>query len=332
LRTVVQKRSAPASLPEIVIFGDWSIFGLQLQKLAFDQPPVRLLEPTELANMDKRHLQNIGVAFVEMGNVDKSEFRACQVSEMCGRASYEYVQAAIDAALDSKIDAITTCPINKGALQRAGIDYPGHTEMFAERCGEAERPDRWCMMQYSREITCTFVTVHIGYDEVPKFLSKNRIFDTIELTAEALVRIGHSQPKIVVCGLNPHAGEDGLFGNGEEERLIRPAIERARREGINVAGPIPGDTAFLPWRRQETDAFVCMYHDQGHIPVKALAFDKAVNTSLGLRVLRTSVDHGTAFDIAWQNSSREVDTGSLFAALRLAEKLANNDKIMNSKE
>ena len=127
------------------------------------------------------------------------------------------------------------------------------------------------------------------------------------------------KPKLVACGLNPHAGEHGLFGNREEERIIAPALEAARAKGIEIEGPLPPDTAFLPWRRDKTDAFICMYHDQGHIPLKALAFDSAINTTLGLPVIRTSVDHGTAFDIAWQG---KANPNSLFEAVRLAARLS----------
>jgi 4-phospho-D-threonate 3-dehydrogenase / 4-phospho-D-erythronate 3-dehydrogenase len=162
------------------------------------------------------------------------------------------------------------------------------------------------------------VTVHVGYAEVPKLLTRERVLETIELTAESLAVIHGRNPQIVVCGLNPHAGEHGLFGDREEERIIYPAIEVARHRGLLVEGPLPPDTAFLPAKRRTTDAFVCMYHDQGHIPLKALAFDSAVNTTLGLRVVRTSVDHGTAYDIAWQGTA---SCSSLFAAIRLAIRL-----------
>jgi 4-hydroxythreonine-4-phosphate dehydrogenase len=149
-------------------------------------------------------------------------------------------------------------------------------------------------------------------------LTKERIVDVIELTAEAMRRIRGTNPKLAVLGLNPHAGEHGLFGNGEEENIILPAIEAARARGLTDEGPLPPDTAFLPAKRRATDAFICMYHDQGHIPLKALAFDTAVNTTLGLPIIRTSVDHGTACDIAWQGKA----TGSsLFEAVRLAAKL-----------
>lgn len=232
-----------------------------------------------------------------------------------GRASYGYIQAAIDAALAGQVAAVSTSPINKEAIHAAGVNYPGHTEMFAARTNAA----RSCMMQFSPELTCTFVTVHVGYAEVPGLLSVSRILEVIELTADAMRSLHDREPKLVVCGLNPHAGEHGLFGEREEERIIIPAIEAARGQGIMIEGPLPPDTAFLPWKRKATDAFICMYHDQGHIPVKALAFDSAVNTTLGLPIVRTSVDHGTACDIAWQGKARP---DSLYCALRLAVRLA----------
>lgn len=255
-------------------------------------------------------------AVVDLQQVDAAELVIGQVSAACGRASYNYIEAAIEAALAGCVDAVTTAPINKEALRSAGINYPGHTEIFAERAAS----DRWCMMQFSPEITCTFVTVHCGYADVPKLLSIERVLEAIELTAENLQVIHGRKPRLVVCGLNPHAGEHGLFGNREEELIIEPAIAAARRKGWEVEGPLPPDTAFLPAKRRTTDGFVCMYHDQGHIPLKALAFDSAVNTTLGLKVVRTSVDHGTAFDIAWQGLA---GCSSLFAAIRLAIRLAD---------
>jgi 4-hydroxythreonine-4-phosphate dehydrogenase len=251
---------------------------------------------------------------VDLQTLAVSALQPGVVSAATGRAGYTYVDRAIDAALAGQVAAVSTAPLNKEALHAAGINYPGHTEIFAARTNAP----RSCMMQYSEEITCTFVTVHVGYRDVPSLLTKERILEVIELTAEALARLRGRPPKIVVCGLNPHAGEHGLFGNHEEERIIIPAIDAARRQGFTIEGPLPPDTAFLPWKRKSTDAFVCMYHDQGHIPVKALAFDCAVNTTLGLPIIRTSVDHGTACDIAWQG---KANPSSLFSAVRLALRL-----------
>ena len=249
------------------------------------------------------------------GVIAMSEFTPGTINAATGNAAYQYVNRAIDDALAGRVAAVTTAPLNKEAMHLAGFHFPGHTEIFATRTTAA----RSCMMQYSEEITCAFVTTHCGYAEVPALLTIERIVEVIELTAASLLRIRGRKPRIVVCGLNPHAGEHGLFGDREEERIIIPAIELARARGHEVEGPLPGDTAFIAPKRRTTDAFICMYHDQGHIPVKALAFDNAVNTTLGLSIIRTSVDHGTALDIAWQG---KADAGSMFCALRLAAKLA----------
>ncbi|MDX1944145.1 MAG: 4-hydroxythreonine-4-phosphate dehydrogenase PdxA [Pirellulaceae bacterium] len=252
---------------------------------------------------------------LDCGAVCSEDVQAGVVSAATGRAGFTYVERAIEAAIAGQVAAVSTAPLNKEALHAAGVNFPGHTEIFAARTNSV----RSCMMQYSEEITCTFVTVHVGYSQVPGLLTKERILEVIELTAEALARLRGKPPKIVVCGLNPHAGEHGLFGDREEERIIIPAIEAGRAKGIALEGPLPPDTAFLPWKRKATDAFVCMYHDQGHIPVKALAFDSAVNTTLGLPIIRTSVDHGTACDIAWQG---KASPSSIFHAVRLAIRLA----------
>lgn len=274
---------------EVISLGEWN------------RAPSAIVRPTVV------HLPTLDAASVVPGSI----------SAMTGRASYEYISAAIDAVIAQDVCAVTTGPISKEALHAAGLKFPGHTEIFASRTSS----QRSCMMQYSEIITCTFVTVHVGYYEVPELLTTERIGDVIDLTADALLKIRGRAPKMVVCGLNPHAGEHGLFGNREEERVIIPAIAAARARGHQIDGPLPPDTCFTPAKRAITDAFICMYHDQGHIPVKALAFEQAVNTTLGLPVIRTSVDHGTACDIAWQG---KADPSSLFAAVRLAVRLADN--------
>lgn len=291
----------------LVVFGDAEILLACASKTGLPPPEVI----SSLAEISSGQSPN---SVLDLKRLAMKDFSIGHISANSGRASFEYIEAAIAAALAGQVDAVTTAPINKESLRMAGLTYPGHTEIFAERAGS----DRWCMMQFSPEITCTFVTVHVGYAEVPKLLTTERILETIELTHEGLSVIHSRQPRLVVCGLNPHAGEHGLFGDREEERLIIPAIERARSSGIQVIGPLPPDTAFLPPMRRSTDGFICMYHDQGHIPVKALAFDSAVNTTLGLKVIRTSVDHGTAYDIAWQN---KASYSSLFAAIHLAIRL-----------
>lgn len=292
---------------QLIVFGDAGVL-LRCAQTTGLAAPKTVLRVSDLSSSVSE------ACVIDLQCMDAEQLVIGEVSAACGQASFEYIEAAIAAALAGKVDAVTTAPINKEALRSAGIHYPGHTEIFAERAAS----DRWCMMQFSPEITCTFVTVHCGYAEVPKLLTVERVLATIELTAESLTVIHGRNPRIVVCGLNPHAGEHGLFGDREEERIISPAIEESRRRGLLVEGPLPPDTAFLPAKRRTTDAFVCMYHDQGHIPLKALAFDSAVNTTLGLKVIRTSVDHGTAYDIAWQGTA---SCSSLFAAIRLAGRL-----------
>ena len=245
---------------------------------------------------------------------DADAVRPGQVDAACGAAAYHYLATAIDAGIEGEVDAIVTAPINKEALRAAGIAFPGHTEILTA----LTHSERTCMLQYSEELTASFVTCHCGYADVPRLLTRERLREVIDLTHETLTRIVRRPARLVVLGLNPHAGEHGLFGNQEEETVIIPEIEAARARGIEISGPVPPDTAFLPGTREATDAFVCMYHDQGHIPLKALAFDSAVNVTLGLPIVRTSVDHGTAFDIAWQGSARP---GSIIAATRLALRL-----------
>lgn len=294
-----------------VIFGDAAVLRAVAKKVGG-----HLDAPVIPSSAWKKMADTLGTPCVlDFQQIGPGEFVPGQLSARCGDAAFRYVLAAIEAGLAGEVDAVTTAPLNKEALHAAGHRFPGHTEIFTERMQAA----RSCMMQYSEEVTCSFVTVHVGYAEAPRHITTERILDVVELTADALRRIRGRAPKLLVCGLNPHAGENGLFGEREEERIIVPAVVEAQRRGFHVTGPVPPDTAFTPVRRREFDAVVCMYHDQGHIPVKALAFDSAVNTTLGLPVLRTSVDHGTAFDIAWQG---RADPGSLFSAVRLAAKLS----------
>lgn len=254
-------------------------------------------------------------AVLDVFGFDAEGFTPGVVSAKTGAAGFRYVDKSIEAALAKQVAAVATAPLNKEALHAAGVIYPGHTEMFAEKMAAP----RSCMTFFSEEMICSLVTVHIGYQDVVSALTTRRILDVIELTAEAVRRVKGKAPKIAVCGLNPHAGENGLFGRGEEESIIVPAIASAKAAGIQIEGPLPPDTAFIAARRRAVDAYVCMYHDQALIPLKALAFDTAVNTTLGLPVPRTSVDHGTACDIAWQGKASGT---SLVEAVRLAAKMA----------
>ena len=296
-----------------IIFGDAAVLKRCSAQLELELPS-SIMEQSDW--QQQRHKCD-SPAIVNLNACDAEALVPGELSGNTGQAAYLYVTSAIDAAKAGHVSAVTTAPINKEALHAAGINYPGHTEILAER---TESP-QYCMLQVSDEVTASFVTTHVGYSEVPKLLTVDRIVEVIELSFNAVQRIRGGPPKIVVCGLNPHAGEHGLFGNGEEENIIAPAIEKARSQGIEIDGPLPPDTAFLPNRRRETGCFICMYHDQGHIPLKALAFDTAVNVTLGLPIIRTSVDHGTANDIAWQGIAK---TSSMVEALRLASRLATD--------
>lgn len=254
-------------------------------------------------------------AVLDLFGFDAEDFTPGKVSAKTGAAGFRYVEKSIQAALAGQVAAVATSPLNKEALHAAGISYPGHTEMFAEKMAAP----RSCMTFFSAEMICSLVTVHIGYQEVVPALTSTRILDVIELTDAAVQKAKGKKPRIAVCGLNPHAGEHGLFGQGEEEKIIQPAIEAARAKGITIEGPLPPDTAFIAAKRRQVDAYICMYHDQALIPLKALAFDTAVNTTLGLKVPRTSVDHGTACDIAWQG---KANGQSLVEAVLLAAQMS----------
>jgi len=252
-------------------------------------------------------------ALVDFGPV--ADLTPGEISPHTGAASHRYLVEAITATMAGDFDGIVTCPINKEALSLAGISHPGHTEILVEQTGAPSH----CMMLTAEAITCSLVTTHCPLAEVPTLLTTARISEVITLTAEAMTRLRGHPPQLTVLGLNPHAGEGGLFGD-EEARLIAPAIAQARKAGIKISDPLPPDTAFLPAVRARTDAYICMYHDQGLIPLKTLAFDEAVNVTLGLPIVRTSVDHGTALDIAWQG---KASPSSLYQAVKLAKLLAD---------
>jgi 4-hydroxythreonine-4-phosphate dehydrogenase len=256
-----------------------------------------------------------GPMVVDCGAIDPAKIEAGKVSASCGRAAYVYIEKAIFAAVKQKTDGVVTAPVHKEALKLAGVEFPGHTEIFTALTGAR----RSCMMLYSDKLTVSMVTTHIGYHEVPGKLSVERVLNVIELTAETMRRLLRREPRLGVCGLNPHAGEHGLFGNREEEKYVEPAVRRARELGICADGPVVPDAAFTLNMRKRFDAIVTLYHDQGHIPFKMLAFDTGVNITLGLPIIRTSVDHGTAFDIAWRG---KADPQSLFSAINVAADLA----------
>jgi 4-hydroxythreonine-4-phosphate dehydrogenase len=238
-----------------------------------------------------------------------------ELSGAAGQAAYDVIVRAVDAAQRGVVHAIATAPVNKEAFRLAGVPWHGHTDLLAHLTASRHV----AMMFDSPVLRVVLATVHIPLADVPRALTRASLEATIDLTARELPRFGIARPRIAVAGLNPHAGEHGLFGH-EEETAIAPAIEACRARGADVSGPFPGDTVFVRARRGEFDVVVACYHDQGLIPVKLVAFGQAVNVTLGLPIVRTSVDHGTAFDIAGQGIA---DPESMIAAVLLAARLAH---------
>jgi 4-hydroxythreonine-4-phosphate dehydrogenase len=245
---------------------------------------------------------------------DLPSFEPGRLSAEAGRAAYDVIVRAVDDAKQGDISAITTAPINKEALRLAGLKWSGHTDLLAHLTGARDV----AMMFHSDALRVVLATIHVALADVPRLLTQALVERTIALTARELPKFDKIAPRIAVAGLNPHAGEHGLFGH-EEAAVIAPAIETCRARGIDVTGPFPADTVFVRAQRGEFDVVIACYHDQGLIPVKLLAFGRAVNVTLGLPIVRTSVDHGTAFDIAGKGIA---DPESMIAATLLAARLA----------
>jgi 4-hydroxythreonine-4-phosphate dehydrogenase len=311
------------ALARPLVIGDPAVMTRALELAAPDEAiRVQLVSTPEEAEPSRLVIPCLSVPG-EHGDLSRVE--PGTVDPRAGRAAFDFLTTAIDLALAGRIDGITTLPLNKQALHQGGIDHPGHTEILAERCGV---PDHAMMLYLETESTNTarggsglgvvHVTLHVALRRVFELLSRESILSKIRL-ADAAMRplTGGRSPRIAVTALNPHAGEDGLFGD-EEETLIRPAVIAARGEGLDAAGPFPNDTLFYHALAGAYDAVVAMYHDQGHIALKTIGFQRAVNVTLGLPIVRTSVAHGTAFDIAWKG---QADPSSLIAAVRVAARI-----------
>ena len=265
------------------------------------------------------------IEVLDLANADPARFTVGRVSAVCGRAAYEYVERGVQLAQAGEIDAIVTGPINKEALAQAGVPHSGHTEILASLTGTKA----YAMLLMGRELRVIHVTTHVALRRVPELVTRERVLRTIRLGHDAMRRFGMAAPRIAVCGLNPHAGESGLFGD-EEQVAIQPAIAEARADGIDTTGPYPADTLMSRAAGGEFDLVVAMYHDQGHVPVKTLGFryDHAgkawvglsgVNVTVGLPILRVSVDHGTAFDRAGQGTANPE---SMVEAIMVAAQMA----------
>ena len=251
---------------------------------------------------------------VVYGPPAETSFEPGVLSADAGRAAYHSICAAVRDAVSGVVDGIATAPVNKLAFARAGLPWKGHTDLLGHLTGT----EQLAMMFWSEPLKVVLASVHVPLRDVPLTITRARLDGIIDLANRELPVFGFAEPRLAVAGLNPHAGEDGLIGV-EELHVLRPAVEAARARGIRISGPFPGDTVFLRAVRGEFDAVIAGYHDQGLIPVKLLAFGRAVNVTLGLPIVRTSVDHGTAFDIAGQGIA---DPSSMIEATLLAARLA----------
>lgn len=301
--TLARKRNGP----KLVVLGDLAAMRAAARELAIDAP-----EPFEWSGSDGPPRLADGLAVISVGRLRAPARVAGRPTVEGGDAAYRYIVEGCRLALAGRADALATAPINKEWMNRAGHHFPGHSELIAKLAGVR----LWRMMFAGTYLRLALATVHIGLAQVPRQLAPGKILDTISLLAAHLERqLGIERPRIAVLGLNPHAGENGLFGD-EERKFITPAIDRARRAGIDAFGPLAPDTAFI--RRDGRFAFdgaVAMYHDQGLIALKTLEFDRAVNITLGLPFVRTSPDHGTAYDIAGRGAATAT---SMIAAIEYA--------------
>ncbi len=294
-----------------LIFGDANIIHREAKNLDFKIPLI------PVPSVGDAEFPSNGIEIVNLTALNPT-LEYGTPSAITGDAAFKYIKRAAMAALSGEVDAVVTAPISKEALKMAGHNYPGHTEILADLCNT----DDYAMMLAGPHLRVVLCTIHVPYTKVPSLLSRELIFKTIRIAHESLSKYLGKRPRIAVASLNPHAGEGGMFGD-EEVRYIRPAIEDAVSKGMDASGPYPADTLFYWAYKGKYDAVVCMYHDQGLIPLKLLDFERGVNVTLGLPVIRTSVDHGTAFDIAGKGLA---DPSSMIEAVRTAVEMALSRK------
>jgi 4-phospho-D-threonate 3-dehydrogenase / 4-phospho-D-erythronate 3-dehydrogenase len=307
LKTITDKIFENTNL---VVIGDFRVMEAATDMLGLN------LSLNRLVSIDKYYKRNPSqIDLLDMNLLRMSDFKPGTVSANTGNASFRYIEESIRLANEGKVAAVVTAPINKEAIALAGHSFPGHTEIFAKYTGIKN----YAMLLYDKRLSVIHVSTHVSIEEAISSLSQKRIEEVIKMAHTSMKKIIGRDPKIAVAGLNPHAGEHGLFGN-QESLVISPAIEQMKASGINVSGPCPPDTVFLQTSRGVFDIVVAMYHDQGHIPVKLLGFESGVNVTVGLPIVRTSVDHGTAFDIAWKGIAGNE---SMINAITLAKKLIN---------
>ena len=272
----------------------------------------------EVEKLEEALFEPVSVDVLQVGELP-GDLPFGELDARAGAAAFEYVRRAAELALEGNVGAVATAPLNKEAMHMGGYEYPGHTEILAELTGTKD----FAMMLQTEELRVIHVSTHVSLREAIDRVSKERVLTVIHLARDALAKIGIEEPKIATAGLNPHAGENGLFGDEDAER-IAPAVAEAREEGIDASGPHPPDTVFARARKGEFDMVVVQYHDQGHIPIKLMGFEGGVNVTVGLPFFRTSVDHGTAFDIA---GTGKADYSSMRTAIELARELALSENV-----
>lgn len=306
---IIAKLFAQTELPGAVVYGDVPWMMRTVKQLGLNLPVVPVESPGQVQTTGQ-------MAVLQACDPLPSDTPIGQCSSAAGKAAFQCVERAITDALAGQVAGLVTAPLNKKAIEMAGFDFPGHTEILAHRCGDVPV----AMMLANDAIRTVLVTIHIPLSAVSQTLTVSAELQAIELAHQGCKALGIAHPKIAVAGLNPHAGESGKFGD-EEARIIEPAIRTAQEQGMNVSGPWPGDTVFGRARQGEFDVVVAQYHDQGLIPVKYLGLDQGVNITIGLPFVRTSVDHGTAFDIAGQGLASPA---SLDQAVQMAHQLLKN--------
>lgn len=300
------------------VVGDLKILKFFHSLNAMKSLEFRTYDSFEKLEADKDLFEPGVLPVLDLDSVNIDTYRPSEISAQCGRAAFSYIETAIELALAGKVAANVSGPICKASLNNAGYNYPGHTEIYAEKTDSS----RYLMTLFTDTIKVAHLTCHMSMREMFDYITIDNIEWAVELLYNTFVRMGVAKPRIGVCALNPHASEKGLFGN-EEETIIRPAVVQLRKKGIGVSGPFPADTIFAKAKYGKFDIILAMYHDQGHIAVKTLNFEKSdigfsfsgVNITLGLPIIRTSVDHGTAFDIVGKNVASEK---SLLQAYDLA--------------
>ncbi|MDU4862026.1 MAG: 4-hydroxythreonine-4-phosphate dehydrogenase PdxA [Terrisporobacter othiniensis] len=293
----------------IVVFGNKEILEKAIAVCEVD------MKINTIENPQDGDYNNKTLNLVNIDNIDMNKFEPGKVSGMCGKAAFEYLAKSIDYAMEGKVKAIATTPLNKESFKAGNVPYIGHTEVL-EDLTKTYNP---LTMFQVRDLRVFFLSRHVSLKKACDLVTEENMYEFIIRSKEALRQLGIENPKMAVAGLNPHCGEHGLFG--DEEREIEPAIERARKEGIDVAGPIGADSVFFFGLQGKFDAVLSLYHDQGHIATKTVDFHRTISITNNMPFLRTSVDHGTAFDIAWKNIANEI---SLVEAIRLAGDYASN--------